>query len=109
MMEFVVLAGIVGGWLVMTSTLFLMLAFGRDWGILGVFLLVAVIEINKWLKNRYLGSFRGATTREEDLALHMFEMNELIAMSSYATSLFLYYVIQKYIEITVVFPGRQGF
>lgn len=105
MMEFVVLAGIVGGWFVMTSTLFLMLAFGREWGLLGVFVLVAIIEINKWLKRRYMVTLRGATEREEDLALHMFEMNELITMSAYAMSLFLYYVIQKYIEITVMFPG----
>lgn len=32
MIEFVIALGLVGGWLTMTSTLFLMLGFGKMWG-----------------------------------------------------------------------------
>ena len=104
MIEFVILLGLIGGWLVMTSTLFLMLAFGKMWGLLGVIFLVGFIVINQRWKVRYMRAIMDATPRAKELARHIFEMNELILLSSYLMSLILYTVIQKYIEIVVKFP-----
>ena len=105
MIEFVILLGLIGGWLVMTSTLFLMLAFGKMWGLLGVIFLVGFIVINQRWKVRYMRAIMDATPRAKELARHIFEMNELILLSSYVMSLILYTVIQKYIEIVVKFPA----
>ena len=40
--------------------------------------------------------------RTKELAAHIFEMNELIIMSSYVIA--LYVVIQKYVEIMIKLP-----
>jgi len=105
MMEFVILLGLIGGWLVMTSTLFLMLAFGKMWGLAGVPLLVGFLIVNQHWKVRYMRAIVDATPRAKELARHIFEMNELILLSSYIMSLILYTVIQKYVEIVVKFPA----
>ena len=105
MMEFVILLGLIGGWLVMTSTLFLMLAFGKMWGLAGVPLLVGFLIVNQHWKVRYMRAIVDATPRAKELARHIFEMNELILLSSYIMSLILYTIIQKYVEIVVKFPA----
>lgn len=104
MIEFVIVLGLIGGWLVMATTLFLMLAFGKIWGLLGVFLLVGFLMINQRWKARYMRTIVDATPRAKELARHIFEMNELILLSSYVMSLVLYTVIQKYVEIVIKLP-----
>ncbi|WP_297464553.1 hypothetical protein [Thermococcus sp.] len=108
MIEFVILLGVVGGWIVVASTLFLMLALGRIWGILGVFLTVGFILINQSLKGKYMEKIVDATPKAKDIAAHIFEMNELILLSSYVVSLLLYEAIQKYVEIIIKFPHALG-
>jgi len=108
MIEFVILLGVVGGWVIVASTVFLMLAFGEMWGLSGVFLVVASILINQWLKKRYMQTIVDATPRAKEIASHIFEMNELILLSSYIASLFLYEGIQKYVEIVIRFPHMGG-
>ncbi|WP_297469846.1 hypothetical protein [Thermococcus sp.] len=108
MIEFVILLGVIGGWLVMTSTLFLMLAFGKMWGLVGVLFLVSFIVMNQNWKVRYMRTIVDAAPRAKELARHIFEMNELILLSSYIMSLVLYTVIQKYVEIVVKFPHPLG-
>ncbi|WP_297534471.1 hypothetical protein [Thermococcus sp.] len=104
MIEFVILLGIIGGWLVMASTLFLMLAFGKMWGLVGILILVGFIMMNQRWKIRYMRAIVDATPRAKELARHIFEMNELILLSSYLMSLVLYTVIQKYVEIVIKLP-----
>ena len=108
MIEFVILLGVIGGWIIVASTLFLMLALGKAWGLAGVLLLVAIIQINGRLKARYMGTIVDATPRAKELARHIFEMNELILLSSYIISIALYEVIQKYVEIIIKFPHALG-
>ena len=104
MIEFVILLGLIGGWLVMASTLFLMLAFGKMWGLAGIVFLVGFIMINQSWKVRYMRAIVDATPRAKELARHIFEMTELILLSSYLMSLVLYTVIQKYIDIVIKIP-----
>ncbi len=104
MMELVIVLGLVGGWIVMTSTLFLMLAFGKMWGLAGIPLLVGFLMINQRWRIRYMQAIVDATPRAKELARHIFEMNELIILSSYAAALFLYAVVQEYIEVVVKVP-----
>ena len=104
MIEFVILLGIIGGWLVMASTLFLMLALGKTWGLVGVIFLVGFIMINQRWKVRYMKAIVDATPRAKELARRIFEMNELILLSAYLMSLVLYTVIQKYVEIVIKLP-----
>ncbi|WP_457753044.1 hypothetical protein [Thermococcus sp.] len=104
MIEFVILLGIIGGWLIFASTLFLMLALGKMWGLLGITLLIAGIEINHKLKTKYMKAVMDYSPRAKELAMHIFEMNELILMSSYVIALALYAVLQKYIEIMIKLP-----
>ncbi|WCN28440.1 hypothetical protein [Thermococcus kodakarensis] len=104
MIEFVIALGLVGGWLTMTSTLFLMLGFGKMWGLAGVLILVGFILINQKLKRKYMQTIVNATPRAKELARHIFEMNELILLSSYVLGLVLYEVIQKYVEIVIKAP-----
>ncbi|CAD5244638.1 hypothetical protein [Thermococcus camini] len=108
MIEFVILLGVIGGWIIVASTLFLMLALGKTWGLAGVLLLVAAIQINHWLKEKYMHAIVDATPRAKAIAAHIFEMNELILLSSYLVSLLLYEGIQKYVEIIIKFPGMVG-
>jgi len=108
MIEFVILLGVIGGWIVVASTLFLMLALGQIWGLVGVFLLVGFILVNQSLKRKYMGRIVDATPRAKDIAAHIFEMNELILLSSYIASLLLYEGIQKYVEIIIKFPHALG-
>jgi len=108
MIEFVILLGVIGGWIIVASTLFLMLALGKTWGLLGILLLVASIQINNWLKRKYMRAIVDATPRAKAIAAHIFEMNELILLSSYLVSLLLYEGIQKYVEIIIKFPHMVG-
>ncbi len=108
MIEFVILLGVIGGWIIVASTLFLMLALGKAWGLAGVLLLVAAIQINHWLKKKYMRAIVDATPRAKAIAAHIFEMNELILLSSYLVSVVLYVVIQKYVEIVIKFPHALG-
>ncbi|NJE05440.1 hypothetical protein E3E36_04640 [Thermococcus sp. M36] len=108
MIEFVILLGVIGGWIIVASTLFLMLALGQTWGLAGILLLVASIQINNTLKRRYMSTIVNATPRAKAIAAHIFEMNELILLSSYIASLLLYEGIQKYVEIVIKFPHMPG-
>jgi len=105
MIEFVILLGITGGWIIFGTTLMLMLVFGKIWGLLGLTLLVAGVELNKFLKKRYTGVIVSNSPRAGEIARHIFEMNELILLSSYPAALFLYSLIQKYIEVRIRIPG----
>ncbi|ASJ02598.1 hypothetical protein A3L09_04650 [Thermococcus profundus] len=105
MIEFVILLGVIGGWFIAATTLLLMLVFGKMWGLLGVFLLVLGVELNKFLKRRYMGVIVSNSPRAREVARHIFEMNELIILSSYAAALFLYIVVQKYVEIVIKVPA----
>lgn len=107
MIEFVILLGVIGGWIIMASTLFLMLALGKMWGLVGVLLLVMAIQINHWLKGKYMHAIVDATPRAKAIAAHIFEMNELMLLSSYVVSLVLYETVQKYVEIVVKIPGSR--
>lgn len=104
MIEFVILLGIAGGWLTLASTLFIMLGLGKMWGLAGILFMVGFLLINQNLKSRYMKTIVDASPRGKELASHIFEMNELIIISSYIISLVLYTVIQKYIEIVIRFP-----
>ncbi|MDI3475017.1 MAG: hypothetical protein PWQ79_203 [Thermococcaceae archaeon] len=104
MIEFVILLGIAGGWLTLASTLFIMLGLGKMWGLAGILFMVGFLLINQNLKSRYMKTIVDASPRAKELASHIFEMNELIIISSYIISLVLYTVIQKYIEIVIRFP-----
>jgi len=104
MIKFVILLGLIGGWVIFASTLFLMLALGKMWVLLGVVWLIAGIEINHWLKARYMKAVVDYSPRTKELAAHIFEMNELIIMSSYVIAIALYVVIQKYVEIMIKLP-----
>ncbi len=110
MIEFVILLGVIGGWVIVASTLFLMLALGKMWGGLagGVLLLILAIQINHWLKGKYMRAIVDATPRAKAIAAHIFEMNELILLSSYLISVVLYVVIQKYVEIVIKVPHVMG-
>ncbi|NJE02669.1 hypothetical protein [Thermococcus sp. MV11] len=108
MIEFVILLGVIGGWIIVASTLFLMLALGQTWGLVGVALLVGFILINHSLKRKYMRTIVDATPRAKAIAAHIFEMNELILLSSYLVSLILYEGIQKYVEIIIKFPHALG-
>ena len=104
MIEFVILLGVIGGWIIVASTLFLMLALGKMWGLVGVLLLIGGIQINSILKRKYMKAIVDATPRAKEIAAHIFEMNELIMLSSYLVSMALYVVIQKYVEIVIKLP-----
>ena len=108
MIEFVILLGLIGGWIILASTLFLMLALGKMWGLLGVLLMVFSIQLNQLLKRKYMKAVVDYSPRAKEIALHIFEMNELILLSSYLVSIALYEVIQKYIEIVIKFPHISG-
>ncbi|ASJ09594.1 hypothetical protein A3L11_10270 [Thermococcus siculi] len=108
MIEFVILLGVIGGWIVVASTLFLMLALGQIWGLIGVFLLVGFILVNHSLKAKYMSTIVDTTPKAKAIAAHIFEMNELILLSSYIASLLLYEGIQKYVEIIIKFPHALG-
>ncbi|ASI98728.1 hypothetical protein [Thermococcus celer] len=108
MIEFVILLGVIGGWVIVASTLFLMLALGKMWGLAGVLLLILAIQINHWLKGKYMRAIVDATPRAKAIAAHIFEMNELILLSSYLISVVLYVVIQKYVEIVIKVPHVMG-
>ncbi|WP_297501353.1 hypothetical protein [Thermococcus sp.] len=108
MIEFVIVLGLIGGWLLMATTLFLMLAFGKVWGLIGVLFLVSFLVVNQKWKARYMKAIVDATPRAKELARHIFEMNELILLSSYLMSLVLYTLIQKYVEIVVKLPYPMG-
>ncbi|WP_010478529.1 hypothetical protein [Thermococcus zilligii] len=105
MIEFVILLGVLGGWFISIITLILMLVFGKMAGLLGVFLLVLGIELNKFLKKNYMDAVVSNSPRAKEIARHIFEMNELMLLSSYVASLFLYEVIQKYVEIVINVPA----
>ncbi len=105
MIEFVIFLGITGGWIIFGTTLILMLVFGKIWGLLGLALLIAGIELNKFLKRKYTGVIVSNSPRAREIARHIFEMNELIILSSYPAALFLYSLIQKYIEVRIMIPG----
>ncbi|WP_297070040.1 hypothetical protein [Thermococcus sp.] len=107
MIEFVILLGVIGGWIIVASTLFLMLAMGKMWGLAAVLLLVLAIEINHRLQERYMETIVNATPRAKEIAAHIFEMNELMLLSSYVVSLVLYETVQKYVEIVVKIPGSR--
>ena len=104
MIEFVILLGVIGGWFIAATTLIVMLVFGKIWGLSGVLLLVLGVELNKFLKRRYMDVVVSNSPRTKEVARHIFEMNELIILSSYAASLFLYAVIQKYIQVVIKTP-----
>ncbi|MBO8175562.1 MAG: hypothetical protein H0Z18_09920 [Thermococcus sp.] len=104
MIEFVILLGLIGGWLIFASTLFLMLALGKMWGLFGIILLIAGIEINHKLKAKYMKAVMDYSPRAKELATYIFEMNELILISSYIIALALYVIIQKYVEIMIKIP-----
>lgn len=104
MIEFVILLGVIGGWFIATTTLMVMLIFGKMWGLLGIPLLVLGVELNKFLKRRYMNVIVSNSPRAREIAKHIFEMNELIILSSYAAALFLYMVVQKYIEVVIKVP-----
>ena len=104
MIEFVILLGVIGGWFIAVTTLIVMLVFGKMWGLLGIAVLILGIELNKLLKRRYNELVVLGSPKAKELARHIFEMNELIILSSYAASLFLYVVIQKYVEIVIKVP-----
>jgi len=108
MIEFVVFLGVIGGWVIVASTLFLMLALGRMWGLAGLPLLLLALEVNRWLKRKYMRAILDATPRAKAIASHIFEMNELILLSSYMISTILYVVIQRYVEIVLKFPRVGG-
>lgn len=108
MIGFVILLGVIGGWVILASTLFLMIALGKMWGLAGVLLLVLAIQTNHWLKGKYMRAIIDATPRAKAIASHIFEMNELILLSSYLISIVLYVVIQKYVEIVIKFPDMVG-
>ncbi|ASJ11041.1 hypothetical protein A3L12_06875 [Thermococcus sp. P6] len=108
MIEFVVFLGVIGGWVIFASTLFLMLALGKIWGLAGLLLLLPALEVNRWLKRKYMRAILDATPRAKAIASHIFEMNELILLSSYIISTILYVVIQKYVEIVLKFPRVGG-
>ncbi len=108
MIEFVILLGVIGGWIIVASTLFLMLALGKMWGLAGILLLVISVQINNTLKRKYMETIVNATPRAKAIAAHIFEMNELILLSSYIASLLLYEGIQKYVEIIITFPRPMG-
>ncbi|WP_297521153.1 hypothetical protein [Thermococcus sp.] len=108
MIEFVILLGVIGGWIVVVSTLFLMLALGQIWGLIGVFIAVGFILVNQSLKRKYMRTIVDATPKAKAIAAHIFEMNELILLSSYVVSLLLYAGIQKYVEIVIKFPHALG-
>ncbi|ASJ00900.1 hypothetical protein [Thermococcus gorgonarius] len=105
MIEFVILLGVIGGWFIAVTTLIVMLVFGKMWGLLGVFLMVLGVELNKFLKRKYMDVVVSNSPWAREVARHIFEMNELIILSSYAASLFLYEVIQKYVEIVINVPA----
>lgn len=46
MIEFVIVFGFVGGWLIMILMFFLMFGFGKMWGLVGVLIFVGFILIN---------------------------------------------------------------
>ena len=104
MIEFVILLGVIGGWFIATTTLIAMLIFGKMWGLVGVPLLVLGVELNKFLKRRYMDVVVSSSPRARGIAKHIFEMNELIILSSYAAALFLYIVVQKYVEVIIKVP-----
>ena len=108
MIEFVILLGAIGGWVVVVSTLFLMLALGKMWGLVGVLIAVGFIMVNQYLKMKYMKTIVDATPRAKEIAAHIFEMNELILLSSYVVSLLLYEGIQAYVEIIIKFPHALG-
>ncbi len=104
MIEFVIILGIVGGWTIVMSTLGAMLLFGKMWGLLGVVLLVLGIEVNKRLKKKYMNVIVNYSANAKALAKHIFEMNELIMISSYVAALFIYIAIQQYVQVVVSIP-----
>lgn len=104
MIEFVILLGVIGGWFIAVTTLILMLVFGKMWGLLGIPLLILGIELNKILKRKYNEVVVLTSPKAKELARHIFEMNELIMLSSYAAALFIYIVIQKYVQIVIKTP-----
>ncbi|NJF24306.1 hypothetical protein [Thermococcus sp. Bubb.Bath] len=104
MIEFVILLGVIGGWFIAVTTLIVMLLFGKMWGLLGIAVLILGIELNKLLKRRYNELVVLGSPKAKELARHIFEMNELIMLSSYAAALFMYVVIQKYIQVVIKTP-----
>ncbi|WP_456367742.1 hypothetical protein [Thermococcus sp.] len=104
MIEFVILLGVIGGWFIAITTLIIMLVFGKMWGLAGVLLLILGVELNKLLKKKYMDVIVSSSPRAREVARHIFEMNELIILSSYLVSLVLYIVVQKYVEIIVKLP-----
>ncbi len=85
-----------------------MLALGPLWGLAGVFLAVGFILVNQSLKGKYMVTIVDATPKARAIAAHIFEMNELILLSSYIASLLLYAGIQKYVDIIIKFPHALG-
>lgn len=104
MIEFVIILGIVGGWTIVISTLGAMLLFGKMWGLLGVLLLILGIEVNKRLKRKYMNVIVDYSANAKALAKHIFEMNELIMISSYVAALFIYIAVQQYVQVAVNIP-----
>ncbi len=104
MMEFVIILGVVGGWVILISTLAVMLLFGKMWGLLGIVLLVIGIEVNKRLKRKYMSVIVDYSPNAKALARHIFEMNELIMISSYVATLFIYMAVQQYVQVVVKIP-----
>jgi len=45
-----------------------------------------------------------ATPRAKAIATHIFEMNELILLSSYVIALLLYAFVQQYVQIVIKVP-----